>query len=338
MKFANTHKPSSIFNTLGVLRIASILCLLLSAPVQAEDNELILTGQISSSAKQIVNAPQGSRWQLQIQWMEQEGKIVEQGKPLVVFDGASEQAQLTSNQENLDRLLLELEQLKVEQAQKVIDARGLLTVSKMRVEKAQIEASVPSEQVAAYEKGQYELALQRAILEQVKAEEALQRALQEQSAEVTKKNVNILQTKEEIAYLNDILSKLNVLASVTGPVTYAIHPWFGTKVSSGMSVRASWKVLDVQSTDNFQIETWVHEIDAVGLAENTPVKIILDAYPNITYQGVISSLSKQSESKALWSKSAYFPAIVSFENIPDINLMPGMSVRILLDKKEADNA
>lgn len=300
--------------------------------------ELILTGQISSSAKHIVNAPQGSRWQIQIQWMEEEGKIVEKGQSVVIFDGASEQAQLTQNQENLDRYELELEQLLIEQSQKVVDAEGQLKVANMRVEKARIEASVPLSQVSALDKGQYELALQRSILDKVKAEEALVRAQQEQQAEITKKQVDIMRSKEEVAYLNDILSKLNVLAQVTGPVTYAIHPWFGTKVAAGMNVRPSWKVLDVQSTSNFQIETWIHEIDAVDLNEKSEVTVILDAYPQNTYKGSILNMSKQSEKKTQWSESAYFPAIISFDDLPDINLLPGMSVRLLINKGDVPDA
>ena len=295
---------------------------------------LLLTGQIGSSTKQVVNAPTGSR-QLQIQWMEEEGKIVEQGETVVLFDGASSQAQLIANEENLDRLLLEYEELKVKQEQNVIDARGRLKVAEMRVEKAKIEASVPSSQVAAFEKGQFELSLQRTIVEEIKAQEALQLSLQERRAELTKKEVNILRVKEELLYLTDLLAKLNVIAQVTGPVTYATHPWFGTKLSVGMNVRASWKVLDVQSTSNFQIETWVHEIDAVGLSENVEVEIVLDAYPNKKYRGIISSLSKQSERKALWGKSAYFPAIVTFKAPPEVNLLPGMSVRMLVTKTNA---
>lgn len=319
------------------LRILVVSCLVLLSSISGAE-QLVLTGQISSSAKQIVNAPQGSRWQIQIQWMEDEGKIVQKGESVVVFDGATEQAQLTQNQENLDRFELELEQLIIEQSQKVVDAEGQLKVAIMRVEKARIEASVPISQVSAYDKGQYDLGLQRSVLEQVKAEEALVRAQHEQRAEITKKQVDIMRSKEEIAYLNNILAKLNVVARVTGPVTYAIHPWHGTKVNAGMNVRPSWKVLDVQSTSNFQIETWIHEIDAVDLTENSKVSIILDAYPNNSYKGTILNISKQSEKKAQWSKSAYFPAIISFSDAPEINLLPGMSVRLLVDKEEVPNA
>ncbi|MFT6270711.1 MAG: multidrug resistance efflux pump [Alphaproteobacteria bacterium] len=326
-------KNFRVFFSLNLLAIATLFTFNASAK-----EALILTGQIGSSAKQIVNAPQGSRWQVQIQWMEDEGSIVQQGESVVVFDGATEQAQLTQNQENLDRYELELEQQKIEQAQKVVDAEGRLKVAQMRVEKARIEASVPSTEVSALDKGQFELALQRATLEQVKSVEALVRAQQEQKAEITKKQVDILRTKEEIGYLNDILSKLNVIAEVTGPVTYAIHPWFGTKVTAGMNVRPSWKVLDVQSTSNFQIETWIHEIDAVGLSESSQVKVVLDAYPNSEYTGTIVNLSKQSEKKSQWSKSAYFPAIIRFDESPKVNLLPGMSVRLLVNKGGLPNA
>ena len=104
-----------------------------------------------------------------------------------------------------------------------------------------------------------------------------------------------------------------------------------------MNVRPSWKVVDVQSSEAFQIETWVHEIDAIGLEDNTQVNIILDAYPDKTFKGKLVSLSPQSEAKPQWSKSAYFPAIIRFDNEPNIKLQPGMSVRIHV-KKGVNNA
>ncbi len=317
-------------------QIAFIVLLFLLSAGTAFAADLVLTGSIGSSAKQVVVAPQGSRWQIQIQWMEEEGKVVEKGQPVVVFDGASEQTQLVNNRETLDRLELEYKQLKLSQDQAVIDANGRVAVSEMRVEKARIEASVPAGEVSAYDKGQYELALQRAMLEQVKATEALKRAEQERDAEMTKKKVDILKTKEQIRYLEGVMSKLRVLADFTGPVNYAIHPWFGEKVTAGMNVRPSWKVLDVQSTDNFQIETWIHEIDAVGLEENTNVSVVLDAYPNKTYSGRIKSITKQSELKPQWSRSAYFPAIIVFDDNPELTLMPGMSARILISKRKTE--
>ncbi len=310
--------------------MVAALCMI-SLTVQA--NDLLLTGRIGSSAKQLVNSPQGSRWQIQIQWMEEEGKVVQKGDPIIVFDGATEQNQLLTAQENLDRLELEYKQLELEQEQKVIDADGALRVAKMRVDKARIEASVPDGEVSAYDKGQYELELQRALLEQVKSEEALARAKQEREAEMTKKRVDIMQTKDQIEYLENIMLKLRVEAQFSGPVSYAIHPWTGEKVAAGMNVRPGWTIMDVQSTNQFQIETWIHEIDAVGLVEGTKVLITLDAFPNKSFSGTLSEISKQSESRPNWSKSAYFPAIITFDSDISLDLLPGMSVRLLLTEQ-----
>lgn len=319
---------------LTVMRIAQLLSLaLLSITVQAQ-SDLLLTGQVSSSAKQVINAPQSSRWQIQIQWMEEEGAIVKEGDTVAVFDGSNEQSRLDQNIESLERQVLELEQMKMEQDRKFTDAQGSLTLAIMRVEKAQIEASVPASDVSQYEKGQYDLALQRAMLEQVKAEEALRRAAQERETEIQKKNIDIQKVGEEITYLEGLLAKMNVTATISGPVTYAMHPWTQQKITAGNNLQPSWKVMDVQATTNFQIETWIHEIDAVGLKDKTKVELIVDAYPNKSFEGYIEAISSQSEKRAQWSKSSYFPAIVKFTTAPDINLLPGMSVRIQINITE----
>jgi multidrug resistance efflux pump len=308
--------------------------LLLNCLYFVEAKEVVLTGQVSSSAKQVVNAPQASRWQIQIQWMEEEGKVVEQGQPVVVFDGANEQSRLDQNLETLERLTLELKQLRLEQEQKVIDAQGRFRLAQMQVEKTKIEASVPAEQVSSYDKGQYDLALQRSLLERVKAEEGLARAEKERASELQKKEIDILKAQEEIAYLQSLLQRMNVPAQYSGPVTYAMHPWNGEKLAAGMNVQASWKVLDVQAIESYQIETWIHEIDAVGISKNMPVKLSLDAHPHQTFDGKITSLSTQTEAKKLWSNSAYYPAIIEFEYPADITLLPGMSVRIVVEAKQ----
>ncbi|WP_395341065.1 HlyD family secretion protein [Ningiella sp. W23] len=311
------------------LTVVSLVLLTVIFPLNAK--ELMLTGQISSSAKQIVSAPQASRWQIQIQWMEEEGKVVQAGDPVVVFDGANEQSQLEQNKESLERLLLELEELKLTQELLVSDAQGRLTLAKLEVEKARIEASVPESQVSAYDKGQYDLALQRALLEQVKAEEAFNSAKKERVSQLQKKEIDILKTQEDIDYLTMLLGKMNVSAQFTGPVTYAMHPWSDEKLAAGMNVQASWKILDVQAIESFQVETWIHEVDAVALQEGMHANLTLDAHPKKAFVGHIKTLSTQTESRDLWSNSAYYPAVIEFASAPDVKLLPGMSVRIIME-------
>lgn len=310
------HKTFSLFLVLSVL----------SHNISAR--ELLLTGIISSSAKQVVRAPKGDRWQTPIQWMEEEGKIVERGAPIVIFDGTAELNKLLLQHENLERLELDLRKLELELEQALTDAKGNATIANLQVNKAKIEASVPDTQVSVFEKGQYELELQKALLEESKAEEEHNKVKLQKEAELTKKNIEISKTKAEIDYLNNILSQLKVLAKYTGPVSYSTHPWLEEKLSAGMNVRAGWKVIEVQSTSSFQIETWIHEIDVADLKVGAKVNIVLDAYPQKVFPGKIINLSTQSEPRVEWSKSVYFPAIVQFEKMPKQNLRQGMSVRI----------
>lgn len=338
-KMLNNHintKRRRFYKTCSV--VSTSLIVLMCSANMSFSNELLLTGKVSSSAKQVVNAPQSSRWQIQIQWMEEEGEIVNEGDVIAVFDGSNEQSRLDQNIESLERQVLELEQLKMEQERKVSEAEGSLTLAIMRVDRARIEASVPASDVSRYDKGQYDLALQRALLEQVKAEEALQRALKERSTELQKKNIDNQKVEEEIAYLEGLLNKMNVKATLSGPVSYAMHPWTQQKIAAGNNLQPSWKVMDVQASSDFQIETWVHEIDAVGLQENTQVDLVIDAYPEQRFKGEIESISSQSEKKPQWSKSAYFPAIIRFVEEPDLKLLPGMSVRIHVNKGASDDA
>jgi multidrug resistance efflux pump len=162
----------------------------------------------------------------------------------------------------------------------------------------------------------------------------LRRAAQERTTEIKKKTIDIQKVEEEITYLEGLLAKMSVVATMTGPVTYAMHPWTQQKIAAGNNLQPSWKVMDVQATSDFQIETWIHEIDSVNLSDNTKVKIVIDAYPDKSFDGAIESISSQSEKRAQWSKSAYYPAIIKFTKAPDINLLPGMSVRIHVSENE----
>ncbi len=307
----------------------------ISVPSNADtspDTPLILSGKVSSSAKQTVVAPRGSSWNIQLQWAAEEGQIVTKGDPVVVFDGATEQARLEQNQERLETLLLEYKQLDMRLKQTLTEAQGRYQVAKMQVAKAQIEVSVDSSTLSDYQKGQNQMVLERALLEQIQAQEAMKTAEKQLVSGLEKKNLDILKVRDDIQYYEKLLTKFNVLAQHTGPVSYAIHPWYGTKITSGMNVQPSWKILDLQATSAYQIESFVHEIDALALKEGDRVTIKFDAFAGETFTGTIADVGSQAENKPQLSNATYFPVIITFDTLPDRTLFPGMSVRIIKER------
>ncbi|MDO6713349.1 HlyD family efflux transporter periplasmic adaptor subunit [Aliiglaciecola sp. 2_MG-2023] len=311
-----------------VFFIAVLAVSIFSHPVLAKGESLLLTGKISSAKKQVVTAPRGRSWNIQIQWLEEEGKMVEAGDLIAVFDGSLIQSQLEANEETLETEQLELTQITMDLEQEYLEAQGALTIAQMRVEQAKIEANVPESQVSQLDKGKFELTLQRTQMELIKAEENLKLAEQALLTGIEKQRIQIRLIEDEIRYQRSQMEKMSVTANFKGPISYAIHPWSGEKMAAGINVRAAWNIIDVQATDNFQIESWVHEIDVERLKANKNVELVLDAYPSKKFKGKLTFLSTQTEKKVQWSNSVYYPVIFQFVDTPELTLLPGMSVRV----------
>lgn len=296
--------------------------------VAAQQPTLLLTGKLGSAQKQIVTSPRSSRWNIQIQWLEEEGKVVEKGDLVAVFDGSLMQSQLEVNQERLETEKLELTQKKMELEQKFLEAQGDVEVATMRVAQAEIEAGVPDGQVSDFDKGKYKLTLQRSKMESVKAQEKLTLAKEALQTGVQKQLIEIARIEEDIRFQKNRLSKMSIEAQFKGPINYAMHPWTGEKMAAGINVQAAWNILDVQAIENFQIESWVHEIDVDKIEQQQTVELVLDAYPSKRFKGKLLFVSTQAEKKSQWSNSVYYPVIYQFENEPQLKLLPGMSVRV----------
>lgn len=316
------------------------LCLGFIAQSVQADEPLLLTGVVSSSNSQVVTAPRTDRWQVQIQWLAEEGKVVDVGDLVVVFDGGGIQSQLEQNEENLNTQKLQLIKTEMDLNQAVVEAEGALRLATIMVKETRIEASIPDGEVSDYEKGKYRIAYERAIADKVKAEENVKLKRAERDTGIHKQQLEIVKLQESIDYQKSQLGKLSVEAQVRGPVTHMLHPWNGEKIAAGTNVEASWKVIAVQAEEGYQVTSWIHEFDAVKLdAKNSDIRLSLDAYPEETYKGHIVSRSHQAEQKPQWSDSAYYQLEIAFDQLPKHDIFPGMSVRVTIDQdKEQSNA
>jgi multidrug resistance efflux pump len=309
-----------------------VLLLGISSHTPAKAPATLLTGIITSSDYHLVTAPKTNRWQVQIQWMAEEGSIVNEGDLVAVFDSGGIEAQLEGNEERLETDALELLKLEMDKGQAVLEAQGRLKLASIMVEKTRIEASVPDGEISAYEKGKHVIAYEKALTEKIKAQENLKLKVEEQKVEINKKNIQILKLEEQIAYQRSQLEKLSVKAKVTGPVTHAMHQWMAQKVAIGMNIQASWEVLTVQAASTYQVTAWLHEIDAARIDVSSSLfNLTLDAYPNQSYSGKILAVSSQAEQKSQWSDSAYYRVEIGFVEPLKQAVFPGMSVRVKLN-------
>lgn len=301
------------------------------------DSPILITGQITSAKQQVITAPKTSRWQIQVQWMLEEGKVAQEGDLVTVFDSGSIQTQIQQDEERLESELLVLEKQTLDLEQAVIEAKGNLDVAILEVKKARIEAEITSAEVSQYDKGQYQVTLERALFNKIKAEQTYEVKKQEQITGLEKQNIEILKLKENISYQQAMLEKVAVKAKFSGPVTHMMHPWNGQKIAPGSMVQASMNVMLVQGQDSFEVEAWLHEIDANKVALGDKATLTLDAFSDSSYPGKVSYVASQSEKKEEWSDSAYYLIKITFDKQPEQTLLPGMSVRVLVNKETAND-
>jgi multidrug efflux pump subunit AcrA (membrane-fusion protein) len=290
---------------------------------------LLLTGEVSSAHSQTVTAPKSEGWQIQIQWLAEEGSIVQEGDLIAVFDSGGIQTQLEENEENLQTQKLELIKTEMDLTQAVTEAEGRLRLALISVKKARIEANIPDGEISHYEKGKFVIAFERALLEKIKAEEGLKLRGAERDTGIQKQKIEIIKLEEKIAYQKGQIDKLSVKARVNGPVSHVMHPWMQQKIAAGTNVEPAWEVVRVQAQSSYQVTSWVHEIDAAKLdLQEANLYLILDAYPKQRYKGKILSMTSQAEQRNQWSDSAYYRLEIAFDEAVQQQIFPGMSVRI----------
>ena len=66
------------------LLMCSLSMATLITRAQSTASQLIVTGKVTSSNVQVVSAPRTDRWNIQIQWMVDEGSIVEPGDTIAL--------------------------------------------------------------------------------------------------------------------------------------------------------------------------------------------------------------------------------------------------------------
>lgn len=306
------------------------------APLQAET--LLLTGEIQAAKQQVVAAPRTANWRIQIQWMAPEGKIVNQGDLIAVFDGSGTQNQIEQDKEQLSGLLLEKQQLTVTKQQEVDEAMGALKVANLEVEKASYEARVTTDDVSKYDRGLYQITLERAIFEQLKAQQTLTLKQQEKASQIEQKELEIQRLQRRLEYFGGMLDKLSVKAEFSGPVTHYSHPWTRDKVTPGATLEPSMRVLNVQALSQYQVEAWVHEMDLAKLNRIKSVEMTFDAFPTDVFSGEIITISSQGEERNRWGDGLYHRVHVGFQRQPSLALKPGMSLRLEIGLQEPQMA
>lgn len=255
------------------------------------------TGELQAKRSEKIRGPQGMRtvgiWQTSITDMVAEGTVVSEGDYVATLDKTELTNKMRDAQTEIDKILTQLEQAKIDTA---IEMRGLRDqLVNLRFQQKEKELQL--------EQSRYEpqSVIQQAKLDLERTERDYQQLLQKSQltkeksdAKIAEINASLRQNQDKFNQLASLAGEFTVMAPKAGMVIYA-RSWNG-KISPGSQVQA-WDpiVAELPDLTDMISKTYVNEVDISRVQKGQEVKLKIDAFPDRSYTGTVIQVANIGE-------------------------------------------
>jgi len=296
-------------------------------PVQQGEFVISLTlkgGELEAIKAENVVAPR-VRGQLKIVELFPEGEQAEVGDLLVQFDPTELDKRLTDAEQDLESAKADLEKTQATQKADIArlegnieDEEANLRLAELRVERMAFEATVDKEQ-AQIEARKANLSYQQAV-EKLESQKIVNRA------EVKKRDLNISRQERDLNQAKRQLESITIKAEKPGLVVYG-KVWKGErpeKIRVGDEIWGGVNVISLPDLTSMQVKTYVNEVEVDKLKVGQRAAIKLDALPEPTFHGEITSIASLGREKEGEKNVKVFDVVVEIDE-EDSRLKPGMT-------------
>jgi len=294
------------------------------ADVVKGDLELQLTevGELKAERSATISAPNDKL----ILYLAPEGSWVKKGDLLVQLESEKYKIGVQESESSLQVALAQLEKAKADRQAQTYKEEGAKQAYESLLGLKEKGFAMESEVEEA----------RLAYMELKSKTVSFDAAVDQETSEVERARTNLEQVKHK-------LSANAVYAPMDGLVVYAYvgRAEEGKKVEVGMTPYEGQLLMELPDISTMTVETEVNEMDVEKVKVGQPVKITLDAVPDVVFNGKVAkigSLARHKVSKASGRRTGVkiFTVSVKVTDI-DERLRPGLSasVAILIDQFEA---
>lgn len=259
---------------------------------------------------------------LQITWLASEGARVEEGDPVIKFDGTKQQADLTDFESSLKINNTSLNRTQKEYA---IQEKNL----ELELQRAQRK----------YDEQKHEAPrlAEEAALELELAKLNFEGKLDQLRSDVQKAELEVKRAADKVTMAQKELSQLTISAPIPGMVVY-LEIWKGGtmgKIQEGDSPWPGQGLINLPDLDEMIIKATVSEVDAAKIDSGQEVIIKLDAVPDREFRGEVIRKGTLAHKKDYNSKISVFDVEVAVLEKHE-GIKPGMSAsgRIVVERLE----
>jgi RND family efflux transporter MFP subunit len=257
---------------------------------------------------------------IQITWLAPEGSMVKEGDPVIKFDATQQNADLTDNKSSLKIANTTLERAEREYT---IQEKQL----KLDLKKAQRN----------YDEKKHEAPklAEEAKLELELAELNFNAKLQQIQSDVAKADLEVQRAQERVNQSQRELDQLTMEAPIPGMVVY-LEIWKGGtmgKVQEGDSPWPGQGLINLPDLAEMVVNAAASEVDASSVDSGQSVIIVLDAFPDVEYEGMVCKKGTLARRKEPGSKINVFDVEIDIL-ADDEQIKPGMSAsaKIVIDR------
>lgn len=287
---------------------------------------------VARDAEQLGPPQLSDTWDFKISYMAAEGTEVRKGEPVLGFDASELERKLAERRGAAEQAEERMGKRGADLEQELLDADLKLAEAESELRRRQLAVEVPPELVAARElaSARVDLGAAERRVGHLRAERA---ALEARGrAEIAQLRHRYRAARADVESLENAIAAMTVAAPRDGTVVY-VADWRGEKPRVGESTWRAEKLLSIPDLTRLAAVASVPEVELGRVEEGMPVRLRLDAHPDIEYRGTVRRLSTTVGAQARNDPRKVARADIELERIDPEKMRPGMRFRAEIERE-----
>ena len=292
-------------------------------------------GNLRAVKSDPVSAPPLDEGGFKLAWLAPDGSAVKKGEVVLRFDPSELEKKLKDGKADRATAQAKIEKERTETGALLRDRDRTAKLSDAELEKTrrfqskdtlifsrnQIIESQVDEQLSTQRKAHAERA--QAIESSLSKSKLDLLALEERKADI------------DIARANKGLSGMAVTAAHDGIIVFE-PDWAGNLPKVGDTVWSGQRLASLPLLDEMEVEAFVLEADAGGLAVGLPATVTLEADPDTVYRATIKEVDSLAKPRIRDVPINYFSVTLSLERTDPGKMKPGQRARVTIGLDQQD--
>jgi len=292
-------------------------------------------GVLASEVATEIVVPRSRRGPMYIGWIAEDGSDVKEGDLLVQFDSTDLENELLDTQDELAQTLRRRDQRLRQEETALTNLERDADMAELQLEYSQTFQSKDPEIFSRMEIIESEIDSTLATRRRDNATRT--REIREELGAVELALLDLQRDRADldIEEAEADLAALEIRAPHDG--IFVLTNERGDLPVVGMMVYSRMTIAEIPQLESMKADVYVLEADAGGLREGMPAAVVVEAHPDVTYNGRIRRLSALARRKSRYSPVQYFEVELELERTDPERMKPGQRVRATLLIEDLDD-